>query len=88
MYRGQEADLPLLPREGRPQADVSQPVGEAPHDVRAAAGLAAVAGVLATHHPCPGPGDQLGAGAGIAAAPAGRLPRACAAKTSGSCGSC
>jgi hypothetical protein len=60
VHRGQEADVPVLPREGGPEADVPQPVGEAAHHVRPASGLAEVANVLATYHPDAGAGYQLG----------------------------
>ena len=56
----EEADLSLLPREGGPEEDVPQPLGEAPDDVRPAVGLGALAGLLAAGHPGPGPGHQLG----------------------------
>ena len=68
VHRREEADLSLLSREGGLKAHVSQPLGEAPHDVRPAAGLAALACLLAAHHPCPRAGDQLGPWLGIAAA--------------------
>ncbi len=54
VHRGQEADVPLLPREGGPPPHVPQSLGEATHDVRTAAGLAAVAALLAAHHTGPG----------------------------------
>ena len=41
-------------------ADVPHPVGEAAHDVRSAVGLGPLAGLLATGHPAPRPGHQLG----------------------------
>ena len=40
--------------------NVSDPLGEAPHDVRPAAGLGTVVGLLAARHPSPRAGDQLG----------------------------
>ena len=68
MHRGQEADVPVLPREGRPEADVPQPVGEAAHDVRPTARLAEVARVLAAHNTRPRAGHQLGARTRVTAA--------------------
>ena len=65
VYRRQEGDLPLLSRESRSQTHVPYALGEAPHDVRPAFGLAAMVGVLAAHHTRPGAGDQLGVGAGM-----------------------
>ena len=65
VHRGQEADVPILPREGRPEADVPEPLGEAAHDVRAAARLAEVARVLAAHHTRPRAGHQLGPRTGV-----------------------
>ena len=56
MHRREEADVPVLPRESGPEADVPQPVGEATYDVRPASGLAQVACLLATDHPDAGPG--------------------------------
>ena len=65
VHRGQEADVSLLPRKGRPQEDVPQPLGEAPHDVRQAVGLAPVARLLAARRPRHRPGHQLGIGTRI-----------------------
>ena len=39
MHRWKEANVPLLPRESRSEADVPNAVGEAAHDVRPAARL-------------------------------------------------
>ena len=60
VHRGQEADVPILPREGRPEAYVPQPVGKAAHDVRPAARLVEVARVLAADNTRPRAGHQLG----------------------------
>ena len=56
----QEADLSLLSRKGRSQENVPKPLGEASHDVRSAVGLGPLVGLLATSHPRPRPGHQLG----------------------------
>ncbi len=40
-------------------------MGEAAHDVRSAAGLGALAGLLAAGHPAPRPGHQLGPRPGV-----------------------
>ena len=69
VHSGQEGDVSLLPWESWSQANVSDSVGEATHDVRTAAGLAEVAGMLATHHPSLGPRNQLGPGTWIAPSP-------------------
>ena len=53
----QETDLPLLSREGGPEEDVPQPLGEGGEDVRPAAGLGEVAGLLAASHTGPGSGE-------------------------------
>ena len=39
VHRWKEANMPLLPRESRSEADVPNAVGEAAHDVRPAARL-------------------------------------------------
>ena len=65
VYCGQEADLSLLSREGGPEENVPQPLGEAPDDVRPAVGLGPMVGVLAARHPGPRPGHQLGPRTGV-----------------------
>ena len=65
VYCGQEADLSLLPREGGLEEDVPQPLGEAPDDVRPAAGLGEVVGLLAASDPGHCPGHQLGPRLGV-----------------------
>ena len=60
MHRRQKTDLSLLPRKSGFKTNVSQPLGEASHDVRPAFGLAAMVGLLATNHISPRPGHQLG----------------------------
>ena len=65
VYCGQKRDVSLLPRKGRSQANVPEPVGEAAHDVRSAFGLVAVVGLLATHHSGSRPRNQLGPGSRV-----------------------
>ena len=60
VHRWQEADLPLLSREGGPEENVPDSVGEASHHVRTAARLAQVAGLLAADHPHDCSSHQLG----------------------------
>ncbi|XP_058041257.1 E3 ubiquitin ligase RNF121 isoform X2 [Ahaetulla prasina] len=50
VHCGEETDLSILQGESGPQADVQQSLGEATHDVRTAAGLAALPGGLAAGH--------------------------------------
>ena len=74
VHSRQEGDVSLLPWESWSQANVSDSVGEATHDVRTTAGLAEVAGMLATHHPSLGPRNQLGPGTWIAPSTTNSVP--------------
>ena len=59
MHCWQERDLSVLPREGRSQENVSNPLGKAAHDVRPVAGLVALVSVLAANNSCYGPRHKL-----------------------------